>query len=1051
MITRITEFFMRRRTLFWSLMVIILLAGVLFFLRMPKLEDPAVTVKQASVVVVYPGADAETIERDVVQLLEDRLRTLPEVKKIKSDVKRGQALIGVEFQMDVPIDAIEQYFDQLRRKVADVQEMLPQGCMTPIIVDDMMDVYGIFYSITGDGYTTGELEHYAKKIRQEMLEVKGVKRVTIGGVQREVIDIVFTPDRIRRNGMLPMLVAQTLQSSTAVINAGKVDNGPDRLAVDIAEGALTEEEISNILVKMPDGKRIRIGDIATVSRHEVEPRTSEFYVNKDVSLTIMAALEKSAVVPDVGAEVDRRIAASIDNLPAGITVDKIFFQPERVDTAISSFMVNLLESVAIVFLVILLAMGWKAGLIIGFGLVLTVALSFPILSTLGTTLQRISLGAFIVAMGMLVDNAVVIMDGIINDRKRGLRRDVYLFNTGRKTALPLLGATIIAAATFLPIYMTPGSVGEFAGDLFLVICVSLLVSWVLALVQVPVCSDQWLSNPGKSAEEVEEIKELKLNPLQKVIKRIVVLLIDHKWISVGVAAAILVGAAMSMSLLRNVFFPDFDYDQFVVECTFPKESNPDKVRSRMLQLSDSIMSFKGVESVAVSTGGAPGRYCLVRPMPEGGEDYAEFIIDCEDFKTVRRLSDELIAKLREIAPDAYIRARRYNLSISSSHTVEVEFAGQNADTLRMLAAQAEAIMKECRYVAPLSVQNNWLGKTRSMRLGYKTEMAGLAGVNRSDVGNAVLAATDGYTIGAVNDNDKTIPVNMLIRDESGNRLGDLSQLPVWTMMNLNLTGDDVGALMNGGTDADEMQRKMYRTTLLNACVDTICTTWVEGNIHRLNGRRVIEAECDPDITNPDATPAKILADISDKIESIRLPEGYSMRYVGEGETSDEAMDIMYSYLPLMLAIVVIVLLLLFNNWRKLAVILLCFPFVICGIVPALMITDTPFTFLAILGVMGLMGMTIKNAIVLVDEIARLTTQEKEELYPAIVKATVSRVMPVILASFTTIAGMIPLIPDPMYGSLAVTIIGGLLVGTFATLLLLPTLYAVFFNVSVRSI
>lgn len=1041
--TNITRFFMQRRTLFWSAMAIIMIAGVLFFLKMPKLEDPAVTVKQASVVVVYPGADSETIERDVVVLLEDQLRTLPNVKKIKSDVKRGQALIGVEFQMDVPMSEMEQYFDQLRRKVSDVQGSLPQGCMQPMIIDDMMDVYGLFYAVRGDGHTSGELEHYAKKLRQEIMTVKGVKRVSIGGVQREVIDITFTPDRIQRNGMLPMLVAQSLQSSTAVINAGKVDNGADRLAVDISEGALTEEEISNVLVSMPDGKKVRIGDIAVVSRHETEPRGNEFYVGKDVSLTVMVALENSAVVPDVGAAVDRRIAPVIDNLPAGITVEKVFFQPERVDTAISSFMINLLESIAIVFIVILLAMGWKAGLIIGFGLVLTVALSFPVLSAADTTLQRISLGAFIVAMGMLVDNAVVIMDGILNDRKRGMRRDVYLYNTGRKTALPLLGATVIAAATFMPIYFTPGSVGEFAGDLFLVICVSLMASWVLALIQVPVCSDQWL---GPDSARQEEPKELKLNFLQRTIRRIVIILIDHKWVSVGAAVAILIASGISMQMLRNVFFPDFDYNQFVVECTFPGESNPDNVRERMLQLSDSVMAFDGVESVSISTGGAPGRYCLVRPMPNGGDEYAEFIIDCKNFKTVRRLSDELVAKLRSIAPDAYIRARRYNLSISSSHTVEVEFSGPDADTLRMLSAKAEEIMRNCVYVDPLSVQNNWLGRNRSVTVDFSSDLATASGINRSDVGNALQAATDGYAIGIVNDHDKAIPVYMQIRNSDGSKISDLSTLPVWTMMNINLSGNDVSAIMNGAMTTDELNDKMYNTTLLSSCVKSIHPSWSEGIIHRLNGQRVIEAECDPDITNPDATPAKILEKITPAIKSIPLPEGYGMRFVGESETSDESMDIITSFLPLMIAIIVIILLLLFNSWKKLAVILLCFPFVICGIVPALLITETPFTFLAILGLMGLMGMTIKNAIVLVDEISRLTNEEKMESYPAIIKATVSRVMPVILASFTTIAGMIPLVGDPMYGSLAVTIIGGLLVGTFATLLLLPTLYSVFFKI-----
>ncbi len=466
----------------------------------------------------------------------------------------------------------------------------------------------------------------------------------------------------------------------------------------------------------------------------------------------------------------------------------------------------------------------------------------------------------------------------------------------------------------------------------------------------------------------------------------------------------------------------------------------------MFLLSDSIKADKEVESVAISMGGAPGRYSLVRPMPSGGEEYAEFIIDCKNFKTVKRLSDEMITKIRAIAPDAYVRARRYNLSVSTTHTVEVEFAGANADTLRMLSAKAEAIMRQCRYVDPLSVQNNWLGKQRSVSLAYSPYAATAAGINRNDVGNAMLAATDGYTIGVMYDNDKVVPINMLLRNNDGSKITDLSSLPVWTTLNMSVSTDDMKGVMNGSVTPDEVTDKMFNTTLLSAVVDSIHSTWSEGMIHRLNGRRVIEAECDPDFSNPDATPAKILEEITPAIKAIPLPEGYSLRFVGEGEVSEEAIGIIMSFLPIMLAIVVIVLLLLFNDWRKLAVILLCFPFVLCGIVPALLITDTPFTFLAILGLMGLMGMTIKNAIVLVDEITRLTAEEKVELYPAIIKATVSRVMPVMLASFTTIAGMIPLITDPMYGSLAVTIIGGLMLGTLATLLLLPTLYSVFFKV-----
>ena len=400
---KLTRFFMQRRTLFWSVMCLIISVGVLAYLRMPKLEDPAVTVKQASVVVLYPGADATRVERDVVALLEEQLRALPDVRKISSTVKPGQAVIQVEFNYETPMEEVEQHFDLVRRKVADTEMLLPPGVMSPIVIDDMMDVYGIFYAFSGDGYNYGELEKYAKILKRDIMSVAGVKRVNIGGTQHDVIDIAFMPEQLRLNGMLPMLVAQALQSSTKAINAGHFDAGADRLAVNVTDGASTVEEISDIMLNLPDGKKVRIGDIAMVSRHEASPMQGGFYLNGRPALTMMVALENSAVVPDVGAKVDEVVMATLSRLPVGLTVDKEFFQPDQVTEAVSSFMINLIESVLIVIVVLMIAMGWRSGVIIGMGLVLTVALSFPILSALGTTLQRISLGAFIIAMGMLVD------------------------------------------------------------------------------------------------------------------------------------------------------------------------------------------------------------------------------------------------------------------------------------------------------------------------------------------------------------------------------------------------------------------------------------------------------------------------------------------------------------------------------------------------------------------------------------------------------------------------------------------------------------------------
>ena len=1040
---KVTNFFIKRPTLFWSVLVLVFLLGVLAYIRMPKLEDPAVPVKQASVVVLYPGADTERMERDVVKVVEEQLRTLPDVRKITSTVKPGQALIQVEFEFETPMEEIEQHFDLVRRKVGDMEMMLPPGVMSPIVIDDMMDVYGIFYALSGPDYEYAELEEYAKTLKNEILPIKGVKRVNIGGTQREVIDIAFTPEQIKNNGNLPLLVAQALQSVTKPINAGKVQNGADRLSVDVTEGAATVEEISDLILNLPDGKKVRLGEIATVSRHVDESQSGAFYLNGNKALTLLVALENNAVVPDVGKLVDEKVDEVFTRFPVGISIDKIFFQPDQVNSAMSSFMINLIESVVIVIFVLMIAMGWRSGIIIGLGLILTVALSFPILSALGTTLQRISLGAFIIAMGMLVDNAVVIMDGIMKDRAKGLPKQAYLTRIGKQTALPLLGATIIAAATFLPIYLTNGTVGEFAGDLFLVVCVSLVVSWVLALIQVPVCADKWL-DPKNIDKEIQE--QPKLNAVERQVKKLVEWLIRHKWVTVCIGILLLCGAGSTVLLVKNVFFPDFDYNQFVVECYYPPESDPQAVRERMFELSDSIMLDPEVSNVAISLGGAPGRYCLVRPIPEGGDNYAEFIVECKDFKAVQRLSKEMTRKLRGIAPEAYIRARKYNFSISSTHLVEVEFTGPDATVLRELSAKAEAIMKASPYADPYTVQNSWEAPSKQVSVAYSSQSAARAGVNRSDVGNSLQAATDGYTVGVISDRENLVPINVVVRNPDGTRLQDLASAPVWSMINAKISPTELKGLMSGAVSPEEIGAGFSKVTTLANCIDSISTDWRESLITRYNGERAIQAECDPDPFNPDATPDKLLKSVKKQIDEIPLPPGYKRRWVGESEISDESLGKVMQNLPVMIVILIVVLLLLFNNWKKLAVIILCFPFVLCGIVPALLITNTPFTFLAILGLMGLVGMMIKNAIVLVDEINALTNRQKWELYPAIVQATISRVRPVLLASLTTVAGMLPLVSDPMYGPLAVTVIGGLLIGTLVTLLFLPVLYSLFFKV-----
>ena len=1040
---KLTEFFMRRPMLFWSFMAAIIIAGVLSFIQMPKLEDPAVSAKQAMVVVSWPGANAHKMELEVAKMMEDELRALPDVNKIKTECRSGVAMFTVEFKMTVLNSELEQHFDLLRRKVNDAAIRLPQGCYDPIVIDDMMDVYGIFYALTADGYDYPEMYRYADYIRRELLDVKGVKRINIVGNRDAVINIHHSKEQITRNGIIPTQIMSALQAAGKNVDAGKYPDDGERIALYVDSAVEDEEDIRNLQIRTFDGKYLRIGDIARVERGYAEPQRNGFFVDGKPALAICVAMETSAIVPDVGKEVDARLNEVMKRVPAGFETEKIFFQPDKVDQAISSFMLNLVESVAIVILVLIFTMGWRSGIIIGFGLVLTVAISFPILLACGTTLQRISLGAFIVAMGMLVDNAVVIMDGILVDRKRGLPPKVYLYRIGRNTALPLLGATIIAASTFLCVYLSPDTAGEYAGDLFLVLCVSLLASWILALVQVPVCAKTWLPAREKSDKNPGAVMN---SPVHRFVRKAVAVLIDHKRKTIILAFSLLAVCIFGMTKVKNLFFPDFDYKQFVVECFFPSASDPDMVRDQLLKMSGKVSENPAVERVAASQGSAPAHYCLVRPMTSGGDCYGELIVDCKDYKTVLEQIPTIRRQLREEYPDAYIRVRKYNFSISTSHTVEVEFAGPDPAVLRDLSRQAEDIMRRSPYIDAYSVQNNWKPAGKALIAGYVQSNGLRAGINRSDVANALMAATDGMPVGVLNDNDRMVTLNLQVRNADGSRITDIGQIPVWSMLNMHLSNEELQGALGGGQAMSDLQDKLFRATPLNNVAPDIRLEWDEDVVMRLNGRRVIEAECDPNPDCPQATPAKAVSSIKDQIENIPLPDGYTMRWVGEGEIQGEAIGNLMKFVPITIFLILAILLLLFNSWCKVILILLCFPFVFCGITPSLLLTGQPMTFMAIIGMLGLIGMMVKNAIVLVDEINRLQTEEHMHPYKAVIEATVSRVRPVLMASLTTIVGMIPLVTDPMYASMAITIMGGLTVGTIITLILLPLFYTAMFRI-----
>ena len=1036
---KLTAFFYQRRTLFWVMLAMIVAGGILSYRVMPKLEDPAVSIKQAMIVTYYPGASAHEVELEITSVLEDELRTVSNVSDIWSYSSDNISTITLVLALSVPPKEMEQRWDILRRKVQMASLKLPQAAFPSVVIDDVSDIYGMFYYLTADGYSHTEMQQYAEMIRRELLKVEGVKRISFYGMRDEVVNIEIPRAMLARNSIYPMQLMSGINALNQPVNAGHFYTDDQKIKMDVSSRIKTEEDIRDMIIQTASGQQVKLSDIAEVKREYTEPQTGGFWVDGEPAIALLVSMEPDAVVTDVGMRADKRMEELQSVLPAGFTCDKVYFQPDRVAHAMNSFLWNVAVSVLIVIGVIMLAMGFRSGVILGIGLALTVLGTFPVMLVVGGTLQRISLGAFIVAMGMLVDNAVVIIDGILVDRQRGLPPEKYLFRTAKNTAIPLLGATVIALVTFLPVGLSPDTIGEYASDLFYVLAIALMVSWVLALTQVPIFAA--ILKPPSSPSIMGRGKAL----IGRVRGGFLLhFFMKHK-LAVFIASIVcLAASAFGFTFVKLKFFPDFDYNQLYVEYTLPTQTSSGRVKHDLLEITEKLSGYDEIVKIAVSQGGTPARYSLARATNFGGDNYGEIILNFNDYRDAYRLLPEIQQCLRDEYPDAYIRVRKYSLAITTSHPVEVMFTGPDPAVLHRLSEQAQSVMRNSPTVDAASVCDNWRPPVKTIYAQYAQQQAKSAGVGRQDIANALQASTQqGLPAGMIYDAGKRLVIYLKVRDNEGNSIDNLADIPVWSVIP-NIVPDDINlaGLVQGNTTTDELANDIFRSVPLGQVVDSLQINWEEPVIYRYGCQRAIMAQCDP---SQNATPSITKNNIKKQIEAIQLPPGYSMQWGGEGVVQNTAIRNILGYVPLVLVIILLVLILLFNSIKKMLLILFCLPFAAVGIAIALQLTGTPVTFMGIIGMIGLLGMMIKNSIVLVDEITRMIS-ENVDPYTAVIESTVNRTRPVIMASVTTILGMTPLIFDPMYGSLAVTVIGGLTSGTIVTLILLPIFYAILYKI-----
>lgn len=1030
----ISKWALNRGVLINAFVAVLIIGGLWAFTQMPKLEDPAVRVKQALVVATYPGASAHQVELELTDPIEKSIRQMPGIDHVESSSYADMTIITVELHPTVKDDELEQQWDLLRRKVENIKPSLPKGSQVMTVADDFGDVYGMFYALTGDGLSDRQLSDYAELIKREVLAIDGVTRVDIYGKRQECININLKEEKMANLGVLPTEVIQTLNGQNATSYAGYYDNGTRRIRVTVDDKFRSVEDIANMLIAGHDDDQLRIRDIADVSKGYEKVTRNAMLRDGERALGISIACSSSHDILKVGDKVEEKLGQLAERMPVGVEYNKVFFQPERVSDSLYTFLINLLESVVIVVVVLIFFMGFKSGVILGMSLAVIVFGSFLVLNGFDGTLQRVSLAAFILAMGMLVDNAIVIVDGILVDLRRGKPRAEALTSIGRKTAMPLLGATLIAILAFMPIFLSPDTSGVYVRDLFIVIAVSLLLSWLLALTHVPLMANRLL-HPKVS--EGEAYKGKAYDMLDKVMG----ICLRHRLMVVGAAVVLLVGSMSCYPFLQQSFFPDMEYDQLYIEYKLPEGYNSTQVENDLEQMRKMLMQCKDVTHVTTSIGGTPSRYNLVRSIATPSLAYGELIVDFTSPETLVEHLDSMQRTLNDRFPDAYIKIKRYNL-MYKKYPIEICFNGPDPQVLHQLTDSAMAIVRNSDKVClPTS---DWEPQVPVLTVDYNQQAARTSGLSRGDVALSLMSYTDGIPVGTFYDGIHPENIYVKCHTDKGEEVENLDRVNVFGMMpNVGnvFNRSTVQKLMSGRLDKDDVIRQVTSTTPLSQVSKGIDIRWEEPVVMRYNGQRQQRLQCSP---APGVSTESARQSIAKAIESISLPEGYSLSWEGEYKASTQSKQYLFKGFPLSVVMMLLILIMLFNDFRRPAIIFSCIPLVVVGVFPSVLLSGKDFGFVAIVGILGLIGMMIKNGIVLIDEISLQISQGKP-LDRALIDSSKSRLLPVMMASLTTILGMIPLISDSLFGSLAVTIMGGLAAGTIIILIFIPVLYSLMYK------
>lgn len=1009
---KLVKYFLSKKPVTILLLVLVLAGGLLAYVKMGKLEDAPFTIKQALVLTPYPGASPSEVQSQVTDVLEESIQALGELYYLKTENRAGLSKITVYVKKETRADEMQQLWDKLRRKISDVQSKLPEGAGPSVVNDDFGDVLGVFYGLTGSGHSYRELEDEAKLIKNEILKVKDVAKVEIYGTQTPTIDISVSPSVMARSGITMADIARAFEAQNKVVDAGGIDVGSNRLRIESTGNFYSLDDIRNLTIVSRTGEHFRLADITRIEESYQTPASNLMRINGQPAVGIAISTVPTGNVVDMAAAVKESLQQMSGSMPEGFELVTLYDQGYESAVANQGFILNLIISVLTVVAILLFFIGFKNGLLIGSGLVFSIFATLIVMLCTDIALQRMSLAAIIIAMGMLVDNAIVVSDSALVNMQRGMRKRVAIMRACSSTALPLLAATVIAILTFLPIYFSPHITGELLSSLVIVIGVSLMFSWVFALTQTPFFIQEFVRRPRP-----EELKSTLFDgKYYNMFRRSLRWVIKHRYATIACMVLLLVLSAWSFKFIPKVFVPALDKQYFTVDVWLPEGSNIDETGKLAEEMAAYIRTHGEAEMVSTFIGRTPPRYYLSNVAFGPQSNYTQLLVKCHTSEESRRLNAALQDSIRLKFPGPLIKVNKFELSPLTEAVIEARFLGPDPAVLDSLVGQAIEIMRRNPKVA--DARNEWGNMALMLRPVYDPVKAGELGITKAQMMQSVKSISDGVPVGIYRDNEKKVPVLLKSEGYDITDAASLGNFSVW----------------NG-----------ERSAPLSQVTERIETTWEFPQMRTYNRQLSMAAMCG---VKPGHTMAEVHGEIRSEIEAMPLPPGYTFFWDSQYKDQGEAMEAIAKYFPLAFLMLIVILVALFGNFRQPIIILCILPLSLIGVAVGMLLTGFDFGFFPIAGWLGLLGMIIKNVIVLIDEI-NIQRREGVPAYTAVIESTVSRTRPVLMAATTTILGMIPLLFDIAFGGMAATIIFGLTFATLLTLFVTPALYILFYRIKIN--